>query len=118
MTCSCGCQSPSKQVGQSHCRYIHGGHRTRVPRDGESFGHHPIGEADQKQRVHRHDRENRDAVARVRHCQQRPLPVEHVVESQDEQIEEIAAEDVADAQIDRADAHGCERDDNFGQRRR
>ena len=58
-------QSPSKQVGQTHCRHIHSGHRTRVPRDSEALRQHPIRETDQKQRIHRHDRKNCDPVACV-----------------------------------------------------
>jgi hypothetical protein len=57
-------------------------------------------------------------VTRARIGHQWSLSVKHVVQPKDQQVEEVAAQHVADAEIKGADAHCREGDDDLRQRGR
>lgn len=60
---------------------------------------------------------DRDTVARAGIGHQWSLAVEHVIEPENQQVEQVTAQHVADPQIDRADADGRQRHHDLRQRR-
>src|SRR5512139_2691351 len=114
--CQCGsAESVAIQVEKQRVQQIDDQQQQADPADrAQDPRSRPQYQPDHRQPAHHHGGEGGGGMGKGNIDQQRPRQVDQIVEGEDGDIEQVAAEQVADGQIDRAHAQRSHRDHDFG----